>query len=51
MAGMALRQPQGVGRHVVVLWIEDGVLRINTTAVQGAVLQIGLPSADEGRIG
>ena len=32
----------------VVLWIDaDGVLRINTTAAQGAVPQMGLPSGDE----
>jgi hypothetical protein len=31
----------------VVLWVDaDGVLRINTTAAQGAVLQMGLPSSD-----
>ena len=32
----------------VVLWIDaDGVLRINTTAALGSVLQIGLPRGDE----
>ena len=32
----------------IVLWIDaDGVLRINTTSAQGAVLQMGLPSGDE----
>jgi hypothetical protein len=32
----------------VVLWINaDGVLRINTTAAQGAVLQMGLPNSGE----
>jgi hypothetical protein len=31
----------------VVLWINaDGVLRISTTAAQGAVQQMGLPSED-----
>jgi hypothetical protein len=36
----------------VVLWLDaDGVLRINTTAAQGSVQQIGLPSVDESRIG
>jgi hypothetical protein len=30
-----------------VLWVDaDGVLRINTTAAQGAVQQLGLPSED-----
>jgi hypothetical protein len=34
-------------RGQVVLWVDaDGVLRINTTAAQGAVLQMGLPSDD-----
>jgi hypothetical protein len=32
----------------VVLWVDaDGVLRTNTTAAQGAVEQIGLPSDEE----
>jgi hypothetical protein len=33
----------------VVLWVDaDGVLRIRTTASQGAVQQIGLPSSGNG---
>ena len=32
----------------VVLWVDaDGVLRINTTAAQGAIQRIGLPNSGD----